>query len=272
MRHNRANDSGDRSNALWGRGSRGEQRSNALWGRGGRRAGAVVAAIAVFAMASVAGAGLSGGKRQLVRAAAAWPQGVRSEPRCSSAIQQNPEQSFDVIVQGDRSRSARVHPEGPERHERLGRRERRRGKRQASSSARSTAAQVDPDRQADPAARQAGPASRRSWPNETVKMSGCSAAAHEHAALAVGDRRTGRLVEQSPDAATIAVVDSGIDASRAADFGGRVARPGQPDEPRARTRPVTATATARSSRASLPVRRPAMPASRRRRTCSRSTS
>src|SRR5260370_38429649 len=61
MRLNRANDCGDRSNALWGRGSRGESRSNALWGRGGRRAGAVVSAVAVFALASVAGAGVSGG-------------------------------------------------------------------------------------------------------------------------------------------------------------------------------------------------------------------
>src|SRR6266516_1099115 len=57
MRHLRAK-SGGRSNALWGRGSRGEARSNALWGRGGRGAAMVVAAVSVFALASVAGAGL----------------------------------------------------------------------------------------------------------------------------------------------------------------------------------------------------------------------
>src|SRR5436190_1107603 len=59
MRHRASSD--DRSNALWGRGSRGESRSNALWGRGGRRAGVLASAIAVFAMASVAVAGSGGG-------------------------------------------------------------------------------------------------------------------------------------------------------------------------------------------------------------------
>ena len=59
MRHRAGFDG--RSNALWGRGSRGESRSNALWGRGGRRAGALVSAMAVFALASVAGATLSHG-------------------------------------------------------------------------------------------------------------------------------------------------------------------------------------------------------------------
>src|SRR5437763_14525718 len=58
MRFKRANDCGDRSNALWGRGSRGESRSNALWGRGGRRAGVAVASLVVlFAMAAGGGYG-----------------------------------------------------------------------------------------------------------------------------------------------------------------------------------------------------------------------
>ena len=97
MRHLRAN-SGDRSNALWGRGSRGESRSNALWGRGGRRAGAVVAMVSMFAMASVAAAGRNGGGNR---------QGYGDlksyvPDTLLSAIQQNPRQSFDVILQGDR--------------------------------------------------------------------------------------------------------------------------------------------------------------------------
>src|SRR3954464_14548891 len=96
----RAN-SDDRSNALWGRGSRGEARSNALWGRGGRRAGAVMTVVAVFAMASVAGAGLSGGG-----SGNALHNGKSSDlksyvsPDLLSAIQQNPKQQFDVILQG----------------------------------------------------------------------------------------------------------------------------------------------------------------------------
>src|SRR4051812_35524817 len=102
MRHSRA-DSGDRSNALWGRGSRGESRSNALWGRGGRRAGVAVAAVAVFAMASVAGAGLNSsssgkdsGKTGNLKAYV--PTSLLD------SIAQDPKQSFDVIVQaGDRA-------------------------------------------------------------------------------------------------------------------------------------------------------------------------
>src|SRR6266436_2306480 len=101
MRHMRANVSGDRSNALWGRGSRGESRSNALWGRGGRRAGAVVSVIAVFATASVAGAGLtgngSGDSGKYANLKAYVPDSLLS------SIAQDPKQSFDVIVQGDRT-------------------------------------------------------------------------------------------------------------------------------------------------------------------------
>jgi serine protease AprX len=100
MRLNRASNSGDRSNALWGRGSRGESRSNALWGRGGRRAGSVVASFAVVcalaASATAAGIGSNGNGKGFGN--------LKSfvAPELLSSIQQNPKQSFDVIVQGDR--------------------------------------------------------------------------------------------------------------------------------------------------------------------------
>src|ERR1700730_18033533 len=107
MRHSRANNVGDRSNALWGRGSRGESRSNALWGRGGRRAGVATAMVVVFAMASVAGAGLKGngngndnGNGQYDNLKSYIPSTLLS------AIQQNPKQTFDVILQGDRKQKA----------------------------------------------------------------------------------------------------------------------------------------------------------------------
>src|SRR5215475_12455798 len=99
MRLNRAD---GRSNALWGRGSRGESRSNALWGRGGRRAGSIVAtlvvALALAASATAAsvgrpGWGFQGGSLGTLKAYV--PDSL------VSAIQQNPNQSFDVIVQGD---------------------------------------------------------------------------------------------------------------------------------------------------------------------------
>jgi serine protease AprX len=104
MRHLRADSSGKRSNALWGRGSRGEQRSNALWGRGGRRAGVASAAMVVlFAMASVAAAGVrdnGGGTGQYDNLKSYVPSALLS------AIQQNPTQSFDVILLGDRKQGA----------------------------------------------------------------------------------------------------------------------------------------------------------------------
>src|SRR5438132_12158909 len=103
MRHLRATTSSDRSNALWGRGSRGESRSNALWGRGGRRAGVATAMVVVFAMASVAGAGLkdhSGGDGKYGNLKSYVPDTLLS------AIHQNPGQSFHVTLPGARKQSA----------------------------------------------------------------------------------------------------------------------------------------------------------------------
>ena len=98
MRHSRAKNPGDRSNALWGRGSRGEQRSNALWGRGGRRAGVATASLVVlFALAAGATAGnggVSGNLKAYVPAS------------LSDAITQNPSGTYDVIVQGDKKGNA----------------------------------------------------------------------------------------------------------------------------------------------------------------------
>ena len=102
MRLNRASNCGERSNALWGRGSRDESRSNALWGRGGRRAGSVLASFAVVCAlaASATAAGVGGGNGN------GNGQGFGNlksyvAPELLSAIQQNPKQSFDVILQGD---------------------------------------------------------------------------------------------------------------------------------------------------------------------------
>src|SRR3989440_1538481 len=98
MRFMRANDCGDRSNALWGRGSRGESRSNALWGRGGRRAGVAVAALTVlFAMA--AGATAAGSSNGSSGSSVDTPQVAIT---LSDAIAQTPDQTFDVIVQADK--------------------------------------------------------------------------------------------------------------------------------------------------------------------------
>lgn len=101
MQLNRANSRDQRANALWGRGER-ETRANALWGRGGR--GALVIAVTVAAslvLAAVAAAGTTGGHGfwgfntpGLGRTTAYIPDSL------ASAIQQNPQQRFDVIVEG----------------------------------------------------------------------------------------------------------------------------------------------------------------------------
>src|SRR5262245_48195041 len=103
MRHNRAE---GRSNALWGRGSRGEHRSNALWGRGGRRAGSIVATLVVglALAASATAAGISGGPGILGKDGKLKAYVPTS---LLSSIEQNPAQSFDVIVQGDRREKSR---------------------------------------------------------------------------------------------------------------------------------------------------------------------
>src|SRR5579862_2687307 len=113
MRPTRAKSCDTRSNALWGRGSRGESRSNALWGRGGRRAGAV---LAVIATAAVFAAGASaGGGSGVFHNSSTWSipgiGGINNlkayvPSSLLSAIQQNPTQSFDVILEGNsKSRS-----------------------------------------------------------------------------------------------------------------------------------------------------------------------
>src|SRR5690349_19335555 len=104
MRHSRAN-YGDRSNALWGRGSRGESRSNALWGRGGRRAGVAVATTAVvFSFAAAAFAGAGGGSGSPLPGMDKLKSYVPSA--LVSAIEQNPNATYDVIVQGDKKGNA----------------------------------------------------------------------------------------------------------------------------------------------------------------------
>ena len=77
-----------------------EGRFNTLWGRGGRRAGAVVAVVVTAgALAASAAAGVSGGHttfnvRGLGKTSAYVPDALASQ------IQQTPNKKFDVIVEG----------------------------------------------------------------------------------------------------------------------------------------------------------------------------
>src|SRR2546428_13001933 len=98
MRPKRANDCGDRSNALWGRGSRGESRSNALWGRGGRRAGVAVAALTV-PLAMAAGATAAGPRPRPGGAGAGGTQAHIPDP-VPAEDAPNPRHTLLVAVPG----------------------------------------------------------------------------------------------------------------------------------------------------------------------------
>ena len=218
MRHSRANNLGARSNALWGRGSRGEQRSNALWGRGGRRAGVATAMVVLFAMASVAGAGLnshSGGNGKYGNLKAYIPDSLLS------AIQQNPGQSFDVILQGDPKQKAHGFIQKI-----LADKSGSSDENVQSGNVKQEFTSIDggqltlTGKQILRIAKNGIAQSIMS--NETVKMSGPPLL---NSSSQLWPWATGAPVDwlnQSPDAGTIAVVDSGIDATRTSDFGNRV--------------------------------------------------
>jgi serine protease AprX len=213
MRFMRANDCGDRSNALWGRGSRGESRSNALWGRGGRRAGVAVASLTLlFAMAAGATAAgsdngsssSSGGNLK-----AYVPIDLRD------AITQTPDQTFDVIVQGEKNGNSK------------GLYKKLLGDSVSAASVRQQFNTID-GIQASLTGRQILSLANRSYvtaigPNDSMKGADLGQAT----GLSNGQLwpwATGAPVDwtkTAPDAATIAIVDSGIDASRS-DFGSRV--------------------------------------------------
>jgi serine protease AprX len=211
MRFKRANDCGDRSNALWGRGSRGESRSNALWGRGGLRAGVAVAALTVlFAMA--AGATAAGSDHRSDGSSSDTP---KIGATLGDAIAQTPDQTFDVIVQADkRGNSAGLY-------------KKLLGDGVSAGAVKQQFNAID-GIQATLTGRQILALAKRSYvttigPNETVKLQDLGTSTGLSNAQ-LWPWATGAPVDwtkTAPDAATIAVVDSGIDASRS-DFGGRV--------------------------------------------------
>lgn len=94
MRHERPSNAGEaRSSALWGKGSGGQSRGSALWGRGGRSG---IALIALVVSVTVPAAGIASGKQQ-----AAVPSDLMAE------AQANPSADFDVILQGDKGRGSK---------------------------------------------------------------------------------------------------------------------------------------------------------------------
>src|SRR6266516_2857462 len=97
MRPDRSCSDGTRSSALWGRGSKSESRSSALWGRRGGRTALAVSAFLALALPVT---GLADGK---------GPDGPKSAivpPSLMSAAQANPDQTFNVIVEGSKGQSS----------------------------------------------------------------------------------------------------------------------------------------------------------------------
>lgn len=206
MRHSRANH-GARSNALWGRGSRGESRSNALWGRGGRRAGAALVMVAMFATASVAGAAVSG---RTDKGGGQYDLKAYVPTALLSAIQQNPSQTFDVIVQGDKKGNANGF------YKKLAGDTPASSIRQQFTSITGAESTLTGDQILSLAKR---PYVTAITANEPVVSSGTALPLYN---TQLWPWATGAPVDwfsQSPNAATIAVVDSGVQANRA-DFAG----------------------------------------------------
>jgi serine protease AprX len=174
--------------------------------------------VVVFAMASVAGAGIntrSGGNGKIGNLKAYVPDSLLS------AIQQNPKQSFDVILQGDPKQKAHgfmqkiLADKSGSSDENV-----QSGNVRQEFSAIDGAQVTLTGKQILRIAKNGIATSIMS--NETVKMAGPPL---QNSNNQLWPWATGAPVDwlmQSPNAGTIAVVDSGIDTTRTADFGSRV--------------------------------------------------
>ena len=200
MRLDRGTNGGLRRSALWGKPSKGETRSSALWGKGGRG----LATLAVLTLALIAPMGANASSRY-----------AYTTPGLIVSAKANPAATFNVIVQGDSDKStaaiASVVKDELNRD-----RGRAKGLKRQFSSVNGVAANLTGAQilrlatkngiaaiTTDARVQLAGSLSNKQrWPFvsgvQKFWASGTSAA--------------------TP---TIAIVDSGIDASRA-DFGGRV--------------------------------------------------
>jgi serine protease AprX len=207
MRHERPSNAGEaRSSALWGKGSGGQSRGSALWGRGGRSG---IALLALVLSVVIPAAGIAG------------PENTRAlvPGDLISAAQAQPDKIFQVIVQGDQvnGKSSDV---------------------------------------ADIARSEGGTAKRvfRSLVGASVELSGkdlLKLARHPHISAITRDERLslvgngdwdaqipkdaemwrdsvnakslwGSLLSPAPQAPAIAIVDTGIDATKVGDFGSRI--------------------------------------------------
>jgi len=196
----------DRSSALWTKGGRertadserGNVRSSALWGKGGRGFVAVLALVFAFAAPPAALADDDG---------ASVPKGLRDKAK------NNPSATFSVIVQGDGIKAdkvaERVQGEGGKLQRKLfavnGVAVNLSGKALLKLAERGDILAITPDAPVSSTYQNA-----EMW-REEVRAD----------TLWSFDPLTG-LFSGGPQAPTIAIVDSGVDPSKVADFGGRL--------------------------------------------------
>lgn len=209
----------DRSSALWTKGGRsrtadserGNVRSSALWGKGGRGFVALIALVLVFAAppAALAGAHVS--------------KSLRSKAKAS------PYKLFNVIVQGDElsSRGVATRVRGEDGKVKKGLRSvngvsaRLSGKAILKLAKRGDIFAITLDvpvfasdltSSVELISYSPPPQSSEMW-RESV---------HADMLWSAVDLLTGAALEAAPQAPTIAIVDSGVDPSKLADFGGRL--------------------------------------------------
>jgi len=192
MRHERPSNAGEaRSSALWGKGSGGQSRGSALWGRGGRSS---IALLALVVSVIVPAAGI------------AETQDASVPAELLAAAQANPSATFDVIVQGRRDENSdRTTEELKENGGQL---------KKAFRSINGAAATVTGKQLLKLADDSHVTVITR---DDSVKLS-----AVDWRDVTNVNQLWGDSYSPAPQAPAIAIVDSGIDASKASDFGGRV--------------------------------------------------
>jgi serine protease AprX len=233
MRHERPLNGGDRSSALWGRGGR-ETRSSALWGRGGRSA---VAFLALVVSVVIPAAGIAGG----TEARALVPGDL------ISAAQANENATFKVIVQGDAKGKSKDLADGIRNELSSGSGDGSSKFKRLFNSINGAAVEISGKEllklaqhplvksiTRDAALSLVGdgdwsvddPADAGMWRQVVDAVSLWDQPAVTCAVNLLGVKLDPLCVAKAavtaPQAPAIAIVDTGIDASRAADFGGRV--------------------------------------------------
>ena len=192
MRHERPSNPGEaRSSALWGKGSGGQSRGSALWGRGGRGS---IALLALVVSVIIPAAGIAGEKQH-----AAVPAELLA------AAEANPSATFDVIVQGGNGRSADDVAQDVSSEN--GSTKRKFGSIDGVSANLSGSELLKLARH---------PHVDAITPNASLSLTSYESAEMWRPALGMNKLYGG------PQTPAIAIIDSGVDASKLADFGSRI--------------------------------------------------